>query len=148
MTAGVPEDAETLRREALRISAGALEAAASHELSLSSRDDERSRRQLLHDVETLVERLAMCVDSDDPRWLAEYAEWIGPVFRRRGISLADANAMLEGLRDVTRPLLSHGAIPSMERAIDGASDVFRRNARLAGDPHKRNALWRFLYRGV
>ena len=32
--------------------------------------------------------------------------------------------------------------------LDAAIDVLRKNGRLGGDPHKRNALLKWFYRGV
>jgi hypothetical protein len=148
MTAGFPEAAERLRREAPAIAARALEAALAADPEMRGRYDEIGLRRLLHDAETLVGRLAMCVAADDPRWLAEYAEWVGPIYRRRRVSLLDVAALGDGIRSAIGTTLGRQATTAAGRALAAAADVLRRNARLAGDTHKRNALWRWMYRGV
>lgn len=147
MAAGFPQAAEEIRRDKALIAARALEVAMDWDVSIAKRYDERARASLLHDAELLTERLAMCVSSDDPRWLAEYAEWIGPIYRRRGVPLADVAALAEGIR-VATTRLGPGEADARDRALDAGIAVLRKNGRLAGDRHKRNALLRWLYRGV
>ena len=148
MTAGFPEAAARLRLAAPEIAATALAAALTGDPQMAPRYDELGLRRLLHDTEVLVERLAMCVAADDPRWLAEYAEWIEPIYRRRRVSLLDVVALCEGVRGAVATVLDGPALTAAETALTAATDVLRRNARLAGDTHKRNALWKWLYRGV
>jgi len=147
MAAGFPQAAEEIRRDKALIAARALEVAMDWDVSIAKRYDERARGSLLHDAELLTERLAMCVSADDPRWLAEYAEWIGPIYRRRGVPLADVAALAEGIR-VATTRLGPGEADARDRALDAGIAVLRKNGRLAGDRHKRNALLRWLYRGV
>jgi hypothetical protein len=56
-------------------------------------------------------------------------------------------ALCEGIR-VATTRLEPGEAAARDRALDAAIAVFRNNGRLAGDRHKRNALLRWLYRGV
>ena len=147
MLAGFPPAAEEMRRDKVLIAARALEVAIDWDATIAKRYDERARGSLLRDAELLTERLAMCISSDDPRWLAEYAEWIGPIYRRRGVPLADLATICEGIR-VATTRLGPGEADARDRALDAAITVFRKNGRLAGDRHKRNALLRWLYRGV
>ena len=42
----------------------------------------------------------------------------------------------------------HLAGDDVTRAIDAATASLRKNSRIAGDRHKRNALWKWMYRGV
>ena len=148
MTAGFPAAADALRRDKAALAAGALEAAIAADPEFKGRFDEAALRHLLHDAETLIERLAMCIASNDRRWLAEYAEWVGPIFRRRGVSQSDIAALCEELRETAAPRLGSDELAVMGRSLDAAIAVFKRNGRLAGDPHKRNALLKWLYRGV
>lgn len=148
MTAGFPQAAERLRHDAPAIAARALESALADDPAFAKRYDEVGLQRLLHDAEMLVEQLAMCVAGDDPRPLAEYAEWISPIYRRRRVSLLDVDALCEGVRSAIGSTLDPAAMPAADRALTAATEVLRRNARLAGDTHKRNALWRWLYRGV
>jgi hypothetical protein len=147
MTAGSPAAAGMLRRDKAAIAARALEAAVAADPELRLRFDDTGLRQLIHDAEVLIDRLADSVASDDPRPMAEYAEWIGPIFRRRGVSLLDLVALCEGIRSAAAPGLGDGS-EAMGRALDAAIEVLRKNGRLGGDPHKRNALLKWLYRGV
>ena len=78
MTAGFANTAERLRRDRLRIAGRALVAATQADPTILERYDEVGRRRLLHDSEVLTERLAMCLASDNTRWLAGFAEWIAP----------------------------------------------------------------------
>ena len=148
MLAGFPLAAEELRRDEALIAARALEVAMDWDASIATRYNERARRSLLHDAELLSERLAMCISGNDPRWLAEYAEWIGPIFRRRGVSLWDIVALCEGIREAAAPMLGNDEAKAMGRTLDAGVEVLRKNGRLGGDPHKRNALLKWLYRGV
>jgi hypothetical protein len=148
MTAGFPAAADALRRNRAAIAADALVAAVAADPELQLRFDDAGLRQLLHDSEVLIDRLAMCVASNDPRPMAEYAEWIGPVFRRRGVSLWDVVALCESIRETAKPQLEDDEAAALGRALDAAVEVLRKNGRLAGDGHKRNALLKWLYRGV
>jgi hypothetical protein len=147
MRAGYPAAADAILRDKILIAARALEVAMDWDPTIARRYDERACTSLLRDAELLTERLAMCISSDDSRWLAEYAEWIGPIYRRRGVPLADLAALAEGIRVATTSL-GPGEAEARDRALDAAAAVLRKNGRLGGDRHKRNALLRWLYRGV
>jgi hypothetical protein len=95
-----------------------------------------------------VDRLAICLASGDDRWLVEYAEWIVPIYRRRGVPLADLGAVCAGIRDTLGPQLNPDALAVATRSLDAAIAVFARDGRLGGDTHRRNTLWKWLYRGV
>jgi len=148
MTAGFPAAADALRRDRAAIAAVALEAAMAADPELRGHFDGAGLVRFRHDAEVLVERLAMCVASDDSRWLTEYAEWIGPVLRRRGVSQWDAVPVCEAIRDVVGKRLSDEESAVAGRSLDAASAVLRKNGRVGGDGHKRNALLKWLYRGV
>lgn len=147
MRAGFPVAADAILRDKIVIAARALEVAMDWDPTIAKRYDAPARASLLRDAELLTERLARCISSDDPRWLAEYAEWIGPIYRRRGVPLADLAALAEGIRVATTSL-APGEAEARDRALDAGTAVLRKNGRLAGDRHKRNALLRWLYRGV
>jgi hypothetical protein len=148
MRAGFPEAAEKFRRETARLAARALENAVEKDPTIETRYDEVGLRRLLRDAELLIERLALCLDSDNPRWLVEYAEWIAPIYRRRGVSLLDICALADGIRQAAPEDLGPDERASAKRSLDAATAIWRRNSRLAGDRHKRNALWKWMYRGV
>jgi len=148
MTSGYPVAAAALRRDAAGISAGALTAAEKADATLRSRYDEAGLRLLRRDAELLTERLAMCLGGGGVRWLADYAEWIGPIERRRGVVLGDLAAMCTGIGEALDPALGADELAAAKRALDAAANVFRRNGRVAGDHHKRNALLKWMYKGV
>lgn len=148
MRVGFTNAAETLRHDRTVIAAQALGIVVEHDGELKSRFTEKGMADLLHDAELLTERLAMCLSSADTRWLAEYAEWIGPILRRRGVAQSDMAAILEGIRETVAQRLSPEVQALAGRSIDAAAEVFRKNGRIGGDTHKRNALLRWLYRGV
>lgn len=148
MTASYPAAAEKLRSNAVRIAAVGLEGAVKADPTITDRYDEVALRRLLRDGELMVERLSMCLGSGEGRWLADYAEWIGPIYRRRGVPLGDLGALCAGLLEAAKPYLTPDEAEAAGRALDGAMAVFKRNGRLGGDRHKRNALWKWMYRGV
>ncbi len=148
MKAGFPVAAEALRRDCTPLAARAVSLVVDREPEFRGRFTERGMANLLHDAEMLTERLAMCVASADDRWLTEYAEWMSPVLRRRGVAQADVAAICDGLRDTVADQLGPEEQKLAARSIDAAAEIFRKNGRLSGDPHKRNALLRWLYKGV
>jgi hypothetical protein len=148
MEAGFTAEANVLRRDKAAIAAAALVAAVAADPDLQLRFDDAGLRQLLHDAEVLIDRLAMCLDADDTRPMAEYAEWIGPILRRRDVSLWDLVEICNGIREIVAPTLGQEACKAMTGILDAAIEVLRKNGRLGGDPHKRNALLKWFYRGV
>jgi hypothetical protein len=148
MSAGYSGAARRMRGDMAGIAARGLEAAVKADPDLRDRHDDVGLRRLLRDGELLVERLAMCVGSDDSRWIVDYAEWIVPAYRRRGIPLGDLATLCEGIRTALAPDLTEDELASVSRAIDDATTVLRRNGRLGGDRHKRRALFKWMYRGV
>ena len=148
MRAGHPAAAERVRSSAALVAAKGLEAAAKADPTLLERNDETGLRRLLRDGELLAERLAMCLASGNSRWLVEFAEWVAPIYRRRGVSLLDLAALCDGIGTAASSLLDADEQASALVSLAGATAVLRRNSRLAGDRHKRNALWKWMYRGV
>ena len=148
MTAGFTAAAEAVSRDRATIAAEALEVAAGLDPEFRGRFSDRGLADLLHDAEMLTERLSMCLAGAGTRWLAEYAEWMSPILRRRGVAQADVAAVCDGIRQVVGETLAPEEMALAGRSIDAAVEVFRKNGRLGGDTHKRNALLRWLYRGV
>jgi hypothetical protein len=148
MTSTYPAAAAIVRREATQISVGALKAALNADPTFRSRYDETGLRLLARDAELLSERLAMCLGSGEVRWLTDYAEWIGPIERRRGVSQGDLATLCRGMIETLEPTLGADELGAATRAIDAAAAVFRRNGRVGGDRHKRIAFLKWIYRGV
>ena len=148
MKSGFAGAAARVRADKAGIAARGLEAAVKADRTLRDRYDDLGLRKLLRDGELLVERLAMSLGSDDVRWIAQYAEWVGPTYRRRGVPLADLATLCAGVREVVAADLDEDELAAADRALDAAQVVLRRNGRVAGDQHKRRALFKWMYRGV
>ncbi len=148
LTAGYPAAAATLRRDKEAIARVALTTLADKDPEFGARFVGPMQVELLRDAEVLIERLALSVTSNDPRPMAEYAEWIGPVFRRKRVSLWELASMCAAIRDNVVSRLDPDAAASAVTALDGAIAVLRKNGRVGGDGHKRNPLLRWFYRGV
>lgn len=147
-TAGFPDAAEKVRAGAATIAANALEAAVKADPTIRTRYDQVALRRLLRDGELLADRLATCLASGRDKYLTDYAEWIGPICRRRGLSLGDLAAVCAGMREGLEPQLNPDELAAATRSLEAAAAVFKRNGRLAGDSHQRNALLKWMYRGV
>jgi hypothetical protein len=147
-TAAFPAAAATLRGNAARISAAALKAILEADPEIRTRHGETGLRHLLRDGELLVERLALCLGSGNDTWLVEYAEWVGPTYRRRRVPQADLAALCGAIGETIAPDLSPDELTSATRSLGAAAAVFRGNGRVGGDTHKRNALLKWMYRGV
>jgi hypothetical protein len=148
MTAGYPAAADALRRSRATVAAEALDVVAARDPEFRGRFNDSGFGDLLHDAEILTERLAMCLASGETRWLPEFAEWMSPILRRRGVAQADLAAVAEGIRQVAGSRLGPEELALADRSLGAAVEVFRKNGRIGGDTHKRNALLRWLYRGV
>jgi hypothetical protein len=145
---GFPAAADAIRENALKLSAAALESAVAADPEIRTRYDEPALRRLLRDGELIVDRLATCVASGETRWLTEYAEWIAPIYRRRSVPLGDLGLICAGLREGVEPLIGPDELALATRALDAAIVSLGKNGRLGGDGHKRNALLKWLYKGV
>lgn len=148
MTASFASAAAKIRAEAAAISAGALEAAVKTDPTIRSRHDDTALRQLVRDGELMTERLGLCLASGQDRWITEYAEWIGPIQRRRGMPLGDLAALCAGIREQLEPVLSPDEFAAAARSLDAAAAILNRNGRVGGDRHHRNALLKWMYKGV
>jgi hypothetical protein len=148
MAAGYVAAAEKVRGGAAGIAAGALEAAVKADPTIRTRYDQLGLRLLLRDGELLVERLAMCLAGGEDRWLTEYAEWIGPIYRRRGVPLSDLTVLCGGIREMVQARLTGDEFAAAAHSLDAAGTILKRNGRVGGDRHKRNALSKWMYRGV
>jgi hypothetical protein len=146
--AGFPEAAEELRRNRSKIAGRALEVAIDHDPTMRNRFDEVGLRELLADAEVELDRIALSLASAEPRFVAEWAEWVAPLYRRRRVPMDDLIRLSEGLRHSVRTVLGPDEGPLADRAIDEGVRVFKWHRRLAGDARKRNRLLQLLYKGA
>jgi len=148
MTRGFVAAAARVRSQKIDIASRALGVAVAADSSFRDRYDDAGLRRLIRDGSLLVERLATSLAANDVRWMAEYCEWVVPIYRRRRIALADLAAVARGIGESLPADLTDEERGCATRAIDAADVVLRRNGRVAGDRHKRRPLLRWLYRGV
>jgi len=148
MSAGYPQAAAKVRAATTLLATRSLEAVAAADPTLTARYSEVELRRLLRDGELLTERLAMCLGSANTRWLTQYAEWIAPIYRRRGVSLLDLASLCDALGTVTAAVLAPDELDSATASLAAAAVILRRNSSSAGDRHRRNALWKWMYKGI
>ena len=146
-TAGYPEAAARIRAATHRLGGRALEIAVERDPTFRDRYDELGLRHLLRDTEAMIDRIAWSVASNDPGFVAKWADQTVPLYRRRRVPMDDLVQLLEGLRGATRPFLVGPEAQPMHAAIDAGIAQMRWNRRIAGDARKRNAFLQFLYRG-
>jgi hypothetical protein len=146
-TAGYPAAAARIRGDIARIAGRALRVAMDADPTLRSRYDEAGQRLLLHDAELLAERVALSLETGDPKAAHEYAEWTAPVYRRRGTPMNDLIGLCEGLRASLPSTLAPAELVSASEALDAAITAYRWHRRIAGD-HKRNPILQLLYKGA
>jgi hypothetical protein len=145
--AGFPEAAARIRANRERLAARALRIAMDSDPTLEARHGETGLRQLLRDAELLAERVALCIQIDEPDQAREYAEWTAVLYRRRRVPMDNVVGLCEGLRAAFPSVLAPGELASAGAALDEAIKVYRWHRRLAGDARKRNALLQLLYKG-
>ena len=79
--------------------------------------------------------------------MRDYAEQVGPVYRRKRVPLDDLIHLCEGLRASLGGILAGEPFDVASLALDEAIAVFRWHRRIAGDARKKNALLQFIYKG-
>jgi hypothetical protein len=142
-----PDAARTVRERASVLAARALEVAIERDPTLRARNDEAGLRARLWDATLLARRLALAVEQDDPAPMRDYAEQVGPVYRRKQVPLDDLIHLCEGLRASLGGVLAGEPFDVASLALDEAIAVFRWHRRIAGDARKKNALLQFIYKG-
>ncbi|MDP9483844.1 MAG: hypothetical protein M3P84_11570 [Chloroflexota bacterium] len=148
MTAGFPEAAKRLSQARDRVAARALERALAADPTLRERYDEVGLRLLLRDARGAVDELAKSLASADPSFLAEWADQVAPIYRRRRVPMDDLIALADGLRLATESVVAPGEREPIDTALDQTIVIFRKYRRLAGDARKRNRFLQFIYKGA
>ncbi len=148
LEAGYPAAAARLREQRSSIAARALEVAVDADPSIRRRYSRVALRGLLSDTEVLVDRLALCVASDDAFFLAEFADQSATVFRRKKVAVMDVMALLEGIRASARGVLTEDEVASADRGIDAAVAVYKRYHHIRGDARPWNPVTSKLYKGI
>jgi hypothetical protein len=148
MTAGFPAAAAQLRSEAESVAERALGAARDGKGGLRGTYDEFELRRLVRDTRLMVDRLADTLASGQAVLMTQYADWCVPVYRRRRVSLLDMALLCDGIEKALDGRFSPDEAVLIDESLDGAAEIFRWHSRLGGDTHKRNALSKWLYRGI
>jgi hypothetical protein len=148
LTVGHPAAAARLHADRHALGAAGLEIALQRTTGMRERYDEHGLRQLLRDTEVLIERIATAVASDDPRVVADFADQVAPIYRRRRVPMDDIVALLEGIRSATAGVLRDDEQVAVDEAIDAGRMVLRDYRRIAGDARKKNALLDAIYKGA
>jgi hypothetical protein len=148
LTAGFPGAAARLRAARKRLAVRALEIATETDPTFTERYDEIGLRRLLRDTETLLARITVAVGAGDPSPLRSFADWVAPIYRRRGVPMDDLIQLAEGLRASAATILTGPELLPLHDAIDALIDQFRWNRRIAGDARKRNRILQAIYKGA
>ncbi len=147
MRAGFPAAADRIRTSHDRLGTRAIEVAIGRDPTLRGRLGETGLRQLLRDTEAYLEQIARAVASADPGQAREWADWVAPVYRRRGVPMDDLVTLSEGLRSALASILAPEEQVAAGAALDEAIATFRQYRRIAGDARARNRILAALYRG-
>jgi hypothetical protein len=148
LEAGFPAAAARLREQRSSLATRALEVAVDADASLRRRYDDTGLRRLIRDAEVLVDRLALCVASDDPFFLAEFADQSATVFRHQKVAVMDVVGLLEGIRSGARGVLSDEEMGAADRAVDEAVRIYKRFHNIRGDAREWNPVTSKLYKGI
>ena len=148
LTRGYADGARRLRSATPRLAVRALEVALELDPTMRDRLGELGLRKLLRDTETLIDRVALAVATNEPRFAGEWAEMVAPTYRRRRVPMDDLIGLGEGIRAAASSVLGPEEMRSADAAIDEAIRLFRWHRRLAGDARKRNPIIAFLYKGA
>lgn len=146
--AGYPADAAALRAGRVRVAARALEAAVGADPTLRDRHDELSLRELLADLEAMVDLLATSIAAADTEMMGRWAETVAVRYRKRAVPMDDVVTLCNGLRRAAAAAVKPAAMPAVDAALDAAIKVLLWHRRLAGDARKRNPLIAFIYKGA
>lgn len=147
-TSGYPADADALRRAGPRVAARALEAAVAIDPTVRDRYDEPRLRELLADLEAMVNLLATSIAANDADLMARWAEMVAVRYRKRRVPMDDVVSLCEGLRRSVPAVVAPPAMAAVDAALDATIVVLRWHRRLAGDARKRNPLVAFIYKGA
>jgi hypothetical protein len=145
--AGYPEAAARLREHRPRLARLALEAALRIAPDFTVRYDEIALRLLLRDYEQHIEQLARALETNDPSWVTNYAEWLVPVYRRREVPMKDFGVLLLGLRDAALTVLGPEESEAAKGFLQAWLTRLKRHQALPGD-HRGIPLVRFFWKGA
>jgi hypothetical protein len=147
VTAGLPDAAARLRASKKRIAQLALQRVVGNEDGFTDRYGEDPLRLFLRDYDRHIEQLAKSMETANDSYLVNYAEWLVPVYRRRGVPSHDLIVMLGALKRAASTVLSPDEQKSSELYLHNAMMRVKHHQRLPGD-HKGNSVIRFFWKGA
>jgi hypothetical protein len=147
ISAGLPAAAARLRADRDRLARLALENTVRLVPGFDERYDEPALRLFLRDYEQHIEQLARAMETDSPGYVANYAEWLVPIYRRRRVPMNDVIALLAGLRQAAATVLSPDENARSGAMFEAWRERLRHHGRLPGD-HKGNSVVRFFWKGA
>ena len=146
-SAGLAAAAARLRANRGRLGRLGLEHTIRLAPGIEDRYDAEALRLFLRDYETHVEQLARALETNDPSFVTNYAEWLVPIYRRRQVPMRDVMALFAGLREAAATVLTPGENEAAAPLFERWADRLKHHGRLPGD-HKGNALIRFFWKGA
>jgi len=147
VTAGKPAAATKLRASKTRLASLSLENTVRDAPGFVDRYSEISLRQFLRDYERHVEQLARAMETGDAYYVAQYAEWLVPVYRRHNVPMKDVMALVAGLRDAAATVLTPSENDFAATLFESWLARLAHHRRLAGD-HPGNPVVRFFWKGA
>jgi hypothetical protein len=147
VTAGHPGAAGRLRASRERIARLALQATVRDADGFADRYDEAALRLFLRDLERHTEQLAKALETGEAYYVAQYAEWLVPVYRRRRVPMADFMALLAGLRVAAGTVLTPDENKVADELLEKWVATLKHHQRLPGD-HRGNSVIRFFWKGA
>ncbi len=147
VNAGYPAAAARLRASARRIGRLALENTVRAAPRFSDTYDDDKLRLFLRDYARHVEQLARAMETGDSYYVAQYGEWLVPLYRRREVPMKDVLALLGGLRDAAATVLTPAENEVAAEHFGRWVSKLQHHRRLAGD-HKGNSVVRFFWKGA
>ena len=137
--------AARLRAERSAIAARAVPAAAARDPGLVERHGAATLRLFARDADRHVEQLARALEEGRDAPAVEYASWIVPVMRRRGVSMGDLGTLFRGVGDAARAVVEADAGAEIEQLAEAMAAVLDRPRHLQGD-RPRNPLVAFFWK--
>jgi len=146
-TSGLPVAAARLRASNGRIAQLALQWTLRDDEGFTERYDEEKLRLFLRDLGQHVEQLARALETGEDYYVANYAEWLVPVYRRRRVPMRDFMALLSGLKRAAATVMTPDEKKVSDALFERWAATLRKHQRLAGD-HKGNPIIRFFWKGA
>ena len=146
-TAGRPQAAAQLRKRRTDVATLALRSALEADRTLGDRYDELATRTMLRDYDRHIEQFALALETGEPRYVTEWAEWIVPIYRRRRVPVRDQRTIIGALRPAAAAVLAPADAVVFGELVDAWFRRLHLYQRLPGD-HRGNRVVRFIFKGA